>query len=84
MIINIHFISIGGTVMHNLAIALHKKGCKVTGSDEVIFEPSRSRLMNMGLLPEKMGWYPDRIHAGLGAAILRMNAMKTTRILTTW
>ncbi len=53
---NIHFIAIGGTVMHNLAIALHKKGYKITGSDEEIFEPSRSRLMDMGLLPEKMGW----------------------------
>ena len=78
---NIHFISIGGTVMHNLAIALHKKGYKVTGSDEEIFEPSRSRLMDMGLLPEEMGWNPDRIHAGLDAVILGMNARKTNREL---
>jgi len=70
--------------MHNLAIALHKKGYKVTGSDEEIFEPSRSRLMDMGILPEKMGWNPDRIHAGLDAVILGMNARKTTRISTSW
>ncbi len=74
---NIHFISIGGTVMHNLAIALHKKGYKVTGSDDEIFEPSRSRLRDNGLLPEKMGWDPDLIHSGLDAVILGMNAMKT-------
>ena len=78
---NIHFISIGGTVMHNLAIALHKKGYKVTGSDEEIFEPSRSRLRDAGLLPEKMGWDPDRIHPGLDAVILGLNALKSNKEL---
>ncbi len=76
---NIHFISIGGTVMHNLAIALHKKGYVITGSDEEIFEPSRSRLASFGLLPEKDGWDTDRIHAGLDAVILGMNARKTNK-----
>lgn len=74
---NIHFIAIGGTVMHNLAIALHKKGYKITGSDEEIFEPSRTRLMDMGLMPEKLGWDANRIHSGLDAAILGMSARKT-------
>ena len=52
----VHFIAIGGAVMHNLALALHQKGYKVTGSDDEIFEPSRSRLANAGLLPETEGW----------------------------
>ena len=59
----VHFIAIGGAVMHNLAIALHNKGYIVTGSDDEIFEPSRSRLDKYGLLPEKYGWDPDRITA---------------------
>ena len=54
----VHFIAIGGAVMHNLAIALHKKGYIVTGSDDEIFEPSRSRLETCDLLPEKPGWDP--------------------------
>lgn len=78
---NIHFISIGGTVMHNLAIALHKKGYSISGSDEEIFEPSRSRLEENKLLPEKEGWDPDRVHAGLDAVILGMNARKTNKEL---
>ncbi len=60
--------------MHNLAIALHKKGYKVTGSDDEIFEPSKGRLKKYGLLPEKDGWYPERIHSGLDAVILGMHA----------
>jgi UDP-N-acetylmuramate: L-alanyl-gamma-D-glutamyl-meso-diaminopimelate ligase len=78
---NIHFISIGGTVMHNLAIALHTNGHRISGSDEEIFEPTRSRLHTHGLLPEKPGWDPDRIHAGLDAVILGMNARKNNREL---
>jgi UDP-N-acetylmuramate: L-alanyl-gamma-D-glutamyl-meso-diaminopimelate ligase len=58
----VHFIAIGGSAMHNLAIALHQKGFEVTGSDDEIFEPSRSRLDRLGLLPEKLGWDPLRIH----------------------
>ncbi len=71
-----HFIAIGGSVMHNLAIALKRKGHSVTGSDDEIFEPSRSRLENEGILPENEGWYPEKIHAGLDAVILGMHARK--------
>src|SRR6187551_2179714 len=71
----IHFIAIGGSAMHNLAIALHKKGYQVTGSDDAIFEPSSTRLANYGLLPEEMGWYEDKITADLDAVILGMHAL---------
>jgi UDP-N-acetylmuramate: L-alanyl-gamma-D-glutamyl-meso-diaminopimelate ligase len=70
----VHFIAIGGAVMHNLAIALHKKGYVVTGSDDEIFEPSRSRLDRYGLLPDHTGWNADRIIPGLDAVILGMHA----------
>ena len=73
---NIHLIAIGGAVMHNLAMALHNKGMRVTGSDDEIFEPSRSRLAKYALLPEKPGWNPDRIHTGLDGVILGMHAKK--------
>lgn len=72
----IHFIAIGGAVMHNLAIALHKKGHRVTGSDDEIFEPSRGRLENYGLLPTKKGWDEGRIVPDLDAVILGMHARK--------
>lgn len=70
----VHFIAIGGSAMHNLAIALHQKGYEVTGSDDEIFEPSRSRLDRLGLLPDKLGWDPLRIHSGIDAVILGMHA----------
>ncbi|RZK58933.1 MAG: peptidoglycan synthetase [Pedobacter sp.] len=70
----IHFIAIGGSAMHNLAIALHKKGFKVTGSDDVIFEPSSTRLANYGLLPAEFGWFEENITADLDAVILGMHA----------
>ncbi|MXV15957.1 UDP-N-acetylmuramate--L-alanine ligase [Hufsiella ginkgonis] len=69
-----HFIAIGGSAMHNLAIALVKKGVEVTGSDDVIFEPSRSRLERYGLLPATMGWDTNNITADLDAVILGMHA----------
>lgn len=71
----IHFIAIGGSAMHNLAIALHKKGYQVTGSDDAIFEPSQSRLDRHGLLPAKMGWDEARISSDLDAVILGMHAL---------
>ena len=71
---NIHLIAIGGSAMHNLALELHKKGYQVTGSDDEIFEPSKSRLEAAGLLPEKWGWYPERITSRLDAVILGMHA----------
>lgn len=70
----IHFIAIGGSAMHNLALALYDKGYELSGSDDVIFEPSKSRLDAVGLLPEQMGWYPERIHQNLDAVILGMHA----------
>lgn len=70
----VHFIAIGGSAMHNLAIALHQQGFEVSGSDDEIFEPSRSRLERLGLLPDRLGWDPLRIHAGLSAVILGMHA----------
>jgi len=71
---NIHFIAIGGAAMHNLAIALHKKGYHVSGSDDEIFDPSKSRLAKYGLLPEKFGWFPEKITSDIDAIILGMHA----------
>jgi UDP-N-acetylmuramate: L-alanyl-gamma-D-glutamyl-meso-diaminopimelate ligase len=70
----IHFIAIGGSAMHNLALALHQKGDTITGSDDEIFEPSKSRLQKAGLLPENFGWYPEKITSNLDAVILGMHA----------
>ena len=70
----IHFIAIGGSAMHNLAIALHKKGYQISGSDDVIFEPAKSRLDKYGLLPAEMGWDENRISTDLDAVILGMHA----------
>jgi UDP-N-acetylmuramate: L-alanyl-gamma-D-glutamyl-meso-diaminopimelate ligase len=69
-----HFIAIGGSAMHNLAIALKDKGYLVTGSDDAIFEPSKSRLENKGILPEEMGWFPEKITSDIDAIILGMHA----------
>jgi len=71
---NVHFIAIGGAAMHNLAIALHNKGYKVTGSDDTIFDPSRSRLEAKGLLPDVFGWFPEKISTNLDAIVLGMHA----------
>jgi UDP-N-acetylmuramate: L-alanyl-gamma-D-glutamyl-meso-diaminopimelate ligase len=70
----VHFIAIGGAVMHNLAIALHKKGYIVSGSDDEVFEPSKSRLRDHGLLPDKMGWDPMVITGEIDTVILGMHA----------
>jgi UDP-N-acetylmuramate: L-alanyl-gamma-D-glutamyl-meso-diaminopimelate ligase len=70
----VHFIAIGGSVMHNLAIALHKKGYTITGSDDSIFDPSYSKLKAYGLLPQTEGWNTDKIHTNLDAVILGMHA----------
>lgn len=71
---NIHFIAIGGSAMHNLAIALSRKGEQVTGSDDEIFEPSRTRLEKQGILPSTIGWNEDNIHENIDAVILGMHA----------
>ena len=71
---NIHFISIGGSAMHNLALALHAKGDTITGSDDAIFEPSKSRLKAKGLLPNKIGWFTNNINSNIDAIVLGMHA----------
>ena len=69
-----HFIAIGGSAMHNLAIALKDKGYQVTGSDDAIFEPSRSRLEKKGILPQELGWFPEKLTSDIDAVILGMHA----------
>lgn len=70
----IHFIAIGGSAMHNLALALHNKGYIITGSDDAIFEPSKTRLSDKGLLPQESGWFPEKITTDIDAVILGMHA----------
>ncbi|HZY25746.1 MAG TPA: Mur ligase domain-containing protein, partial [Bacteroidales bacterium] len=70
----VHFIAIGGAVMHNLAIALKNKGYNISGSDDEIFEPSRSRLDKYGLLPSKWGWDTANITREIDTVILGMHA----------
>ena len=71
---SVHFIAIAGSAMHNLAIALHKKGFQVTGSDDVIFEPAKSRLDKYGILPAELGWNESRITTDIDVIILGMHA----------
>ena len=70
----VHFIAIGGSAMHNLAIALHKKGVTVTGSDDEIFDPAKERLKRYGLLPAEEGWHPEKLDQSIDAVILGMHA----------
>lgn len=70
----IHFIAIGGSAMHNLAMALQAKGYQITGSDDTVFEPSKSRLEAKDLLPNEFGWFPEKITKGLDAVVLGMHA----------
>jgi UDP-N-acetylmuramate: L-alanyl-gamma-D-glutamyl-meso-diaminopimelate ligase len=70
----VHLIAIGGSAMHNMALALHQKGFKVTGSDDEINEPSKTRLKNAGILPEEIGWFPEKITSDIDAVILGMHA----------
>ena len=72
----IHFIAIGGSAMHNLALALSAKGYEISGSDDAIFEPSKSRLEKAGLLPEILGWFPEKITSQIDGVILGMHAKK--------
>ncbi len=73
---NIHFIAIGGSAMHNLAIALHQKGYQVSGSDDMIHNPSKSRLEKYSLLPQEFGWFTEKISSSLDVVILGMHAKK--------
>ncbi|NWJ51309.1 MAG: peptidoglycan synthetase [Bacteroidetes bacterium] len=70
----VHFIAIGGSAMHNLAIALYKKGFTVTGSDDEIFDPAKGRLARYGLLPAEEGWHPEKLDHSIDAVILGMHA----------
>jgi len=70
----IHLIAIGGSAMHNLALALHHKGFDISGSDDAIFSPSKERLDKHGLLPTEIGWFPNKITSNLDAIILGMHA----------
>jgi UDP-N-acetylmuramate: L-alanyl-gamma-D-glutamyl-meso-diaminopimelate ligase len=72
----VHLTAIGGSAMHNMAIALHEKGIHVTGSDDEIFEPSKTRLAKRGLLPAEEGWFDEKITADLDAVIVGMHARK--------
>jgi UDP-N-acetylmuramate: L-alanyl-gamma-D-glutamyl-meso-diaminopimelate ligase len=71
---NIHLIAIGGSAMHNVALELHALGKNVTGSDDQVFDPSRSRLEKAGILPDEMGWFPEKITSDLDCIILGMHA----------
>ena len=72
----IHLIAIGGSVMHNLAISLQKAGHSVSGSDDEIYDPAKTRLEQHGLLPEKYGWNKRQIGAEIDLVILGMHARK--------
>ncbi|MFK7925073.1 MAG: Mur ligase domain-containing protein, partial [Bacteroidia bacterium] len=72
----VHFVAIGGSIMHSLAIALSEAGHQVSGSDDQIYDPARTKLAKHGILPEEEGWHPERIHAGLDAVILGMHAFE--------
>ena len=69
-----HFIAIGGSAMHNLALALHHSGHLVSGSDDAIFEPSKSRLASAGILPLTEGWDTDKIDSTIDFVVLGMHA----------
>ena len=73
---NLHFIAIGGSAMHSLAIAMDRLGHKVSGSDDSIFEPSKSNLKNAGLLPSSLGWFPEKINLEIDIVILGMHSKK--------
>lgn len=71
---HIHFIAMGGAIMHQLAIALHNKGYKITGSDDEINDPARTNLGAKGILPEQEGWHPEKINTSIDAIVLGMHA----------
>ena len=73
---NIHFIAIGGAIMHHLAICLKNLGHNVSGSDDIIFDPAHANLLKNEILPNKIGFYEENIHHGIDAIILGMHAKK--------
>lgn len=70
----IHFIAIGGAIMHQLALALKSQGHTITGSDDEINDPAKTNLAKEGILPEKYGWYPEKITSEIDAIVLGMHA----------
>ena len=72
----LHFIAIGGSAMHSLAIEMQEIGNIVTGSDDMIFEPSKSKLQAVGLLPKKLGWFPEKLNENIDVVVLGMHAKK--------
>jgi UDP-N-acetylmuramate: L-alanyl-gamma-D-glutamyl-meso-diaminopimelate ligase len=70
----VHFIAIGGSAMHNMALALNKKGVSVTGSDDEIYNPAKGRLIEAGLFPTEYGWFPNKITNEIDAIVLGMHA----------
>ncbi len=71
-----HFIAIGGSAMHSLAIALKNNGHEISGSDDSIFDPSLTQLQKAGICPDQLGWFPEKINTNLDAVILGMHAKK--------
>ncbi len=71
-----HFIGIGGSLMHKIAIALKELGHTITGSDDEIVDPSRSKLLNSNLLPSSTGWHPERIDKSLDVVIFGRHTLK--------
>ena len=72
----IHFIAIGGAIMHNLAICLKNLGHNVSGSDDIIFDPAKKNLEETNLLPNKIGFFKENINKNIDAIILGMHAKK--------
>ncbi len=73
---HLHFIAIGGSAMHSLALGMQRLGHKVTGSDDTLFDPSKKNLETAGLLPEEFGWFPEKITLQIDVVILGMHAKK--------
>lgn len=73
---HLHFIAIGGSAMHSLALGMQRLGHKVTGSDDTLFDPSKKNLEAAGLLPEEFGWFPEKITLQIDVVILGMHAKK--------
>ena len=76
MKMHLHFIAIGGSAMHSLALAMNHLGHKVSGSDDAVFDPSKKNLEGAGLLPKKMGWFPEKITSEIDVVVLGMHAKK--------
>ncbi len=70
----VHVIAIGGSIMHSLAIQLHLLGYAITGSDDIIYDPARTRLSEYGLLPDKEGWFPEKISKDIDLIVLGKHA----------